>query len=328
MGFQDRDYYRDNPYDDGSFFPSSRGGPWAITTWLLIVNIAVFLIDGVFFGNNHLLMSCLSLYGRSPEIMEMIAKGPKDLTFFERIITSFYGGSLFQPHLYWQFVTYGFAHSPNGIWHILGNMLVLFFFGYSIEERLGRWRFLRFYLTSIIFCGLVYALLNLNRPFVMLGASGAITTLVILYALWYPHRLLYLWFVLPVPAWILGVLFVVFDAYGAISGGNPERPVAYVAHLAGAGFAVFYCYFGWKTDRALMGLASGFAGRVKKLKPKRGPKVKIYRPEEDETPPDDLAERVDAVLKKIAKSGEASLTSEERKLLQRASKTYKDKHSR
>ena len=84
--------------------------------------------------------------------------------------------------MWWQFLTAGFTHAPAGVgpgvWHIAGNMLVLFFLGRSVEDRYGPREFLRIYLATLVFANVAWCLVTmltygLNGPGIY-GASGAI----------------------------------------------------------------------------------------------------------------------------------------------------------
>jgi hypothetical protein len=102
---------------------------------------------------------------------------------------------------------------------------------------------------------------------------------------------------------------------GALQGGSD---VAHVAHLGGAAFGVAYKYFGWRILRpwpALFGRGSRSWGA-----PLNRPKVRIYEPN-----PENLDEQVDAILDKIHREGEASLTDRERSILKDASRRYKNR---
>ena len=90
----------------------------------------------------------------------------------------------------------------------------------------------------------------------MIGASGAVAGVVVLYAANFPHRTLLLFFVLPVPAWFAGVLLVVMDAYGMVRA-NPEDPVAYLVHLAGAAIAFTYYRAGWNFGDLIRRIGGG-----------------------------------------------------------------------
>ena len=138
--------------------------------------------------------------------------------------------TLSHPWLWWQYLTAGFAHSPNGVGHILGNMFVLFFLGQDVEETYGSKEFLRLYLALVVFssfawnvCNLIGGLISpVEANSMMYGGSGAIAGVVVLYALNFPKRTILLFFVIPMPAWMFGVLAIVLDVSGALGG-----PVGY-----------------------------------------------------------------------------------------------------
>jgi hypothetical protein len=135
-----------------------------------------------------------------------------------------------------------------------------------------------------------------------------------------------LWGVLPVPAWALGVLYFVSDLQGAASGGGQ---VANVAHLAGAIFGGLYAWQGWNLG--------GFTDLRERFRRSR---MRVVRPDDDEPGrrgPDarsqsaldaELQEAVDRILEKISRSGEGSLTNDERDTLTRASRRLKERSGR
>ena len=78
----------------------------------------------------------------------------------------------------------------------------------------------------------------------MLGASGAVMGIMVLYVLHFPRRMIYIWGVLPVPAWVLAIIYVGSDFLGFVGpadrGDGPR--VAYETHLAGTALAAIYFY--------------------------------------------------------------------------------------
>ncbi|MDR0609902.1 MAG: rhomboid family intramembrane serine protease [Planctomycetaceae bacterium] len=319
MGFQDRDYNRYEPYDDYGYIRSRRNsGSMSVTMYLIFINIALWIANGFFFPDNA-------------------------LTFFLSVVP----GTFNTPELWWKFLTSGFAHSPSTFWHIAGNMLGLLVFGYgmtlgmgtgrigiirseNIENQLGRAEYLLFYLLAIIFSGIVHAALNPTTG--SLGASGGVTAIVILYALFYPRKTVLLWGILPLPMWAIGLIIVFMDAGGA--SGVGKGGIAYSAHLAGAGFALlYYLFFAQYRQK----ITNGFTGWGKKFRNmfKRKPKLHTYS--EKDTPDntsvketkleknDEFEERLDEILGRYGKVGEAGLTKEEREFLQYASRKYRDK---
>jgi membrane associated rhomboid family serine protease len=215
----------------------------------------------------------------------------------------------------YRLVTYGFAHSPADVKHILFNMLGLWFFGGLIEQRYGRRSFLIFYLGSIVFAGLVWSAIDTaaGARSVCLGASGAITAIFIVFALLYPHMQVLMMFLFPMPAWVLAVILVVSDMMGALGRtGN----TAFTAHLAGALFGFFYYRIGAQHAAALEGRLGG-------LSLKRRPKLRVHEPDAEEG--DELSAKVDAILEKIQREGQDSLTWNERRVLQKASRKAQEK---
>lgn len=120
--------------------------------------------------------------------------------------------------------------------HLLGNMLFLWVFGEALEDELGHWRFLGFYLFCGFFSLLIHSLVagRLNVP--IIGASGAIAGLLGAYLIRYPQApiqtLLYLlvrFKIVDVPAYVWLGFWLALQFYGLRQGG----PVAWFAHLGG-----------------------------------------------------------------------------------------------
>ena len=134
-----------------------------------------------------------------------------------------------------------FAMFLHGGWlHLLGNMLFLYVFGNNVEDRLGRLKFLVFYLG----CGYVatygFALFDASSTAPLVGASGAIAGVLGAYLVLYPRAkvwaLLTFFFFLPVrlPAWlVLGSWFVLQYLYFQGAGVAAGSGVAYGAHVIG-----------------------------------------------------------------------------------------------
>jgi membrane associated rhomboid family serine protease len=299
MGIYDRDYYREQR-------PAfSIRAPQTIVGALILVNVAVWILD--FFTQARINPFTDAVVGR---------------WLSDHLAVS--GDTLTQPWMWWQFFTYGFAHSPVSFDHILWNMLGLFVFGRDLEWHYGRKEFLRLYLAFVGVGGLAWAIINQiqggHQGDMVYGASGAVVGTIVLFALNFPHRTILLFFVLPMPAWVLGILLVAGDLYGAFAqnmtrGGSN---VAYSVHLAGAAFALLYFRFHWNLGRLVEGRFS-----LPRLAPR--PKLRIHDPSDDEATPTDLSEEVDRILEKIHREGESSLTRGERRTLENASRQYQKK---
>ena len=126
----------------------------------------------------------------------------------------------------WTLVTYMFLH--GGFAHLLFNMLMLFFFGPRLEERLGGGTFIRFYLA----CGVGGAILSFATPFSMVvGASGAIFGVVVGFARYWPREDIYIWGVLPIQARVLAIFMVASSLVAGFAGAGDG--IAHFAHLGG-----------------------------------------------------------------------------------------------
>jgi len=289
MGLYDRDYVREEP--KGFFL----GGDRSMVVNLILVNVAIFLVDVVFFGPRHQLS----------QWMEVKA----DL--FEH------------PWNCWQLLTAGFAHDPTNILHVGLNMFGLWLFGRDIEVIYGKREFLRVYLTMIVVSSLAWVIAaNLQgQGGSMLGASGAVNGVIVLYVLHYPRRLFYFWGVFPIPAWALCTLMIGQDLLGFNRSMQGEgEHVAYAAHLAGAVFAFIYYKTGWNFGRWLPSAPSWKSLSWKGLKGR--PKLRVHKPAAREQ---DLGQEVDRILEKISAQGESSLTAAERRTLEEASRRYQQK---
>ncbi len=116
--------------------------------------------------------------------------------------------------------------------HLFGNMLYLWIFGNNIEDFLGPFRFILFYLLSGFGASLIHIIFNASSMIPMIGASGAIAGVLGAYFLLYPGArvlsLVFIW-IIPVPAFfVLGLWFVAQVMNIGIGGG-----VAWFAHIGG-----------------------------------------------------------------------------------------------
>ena len=168
----------------------------------------------------------------------------------------------------WQPVTYMFLH--GGLSHILFNMLALWMFGAELERIWGTRYFLKFYFVTGAGAGVLTVLFSL-LPFAfsqqlfgaaIIGASGAIYGLLLAYAIYFPDRPIYMYFVFPIPARIFVTIMGAIAFYLSLSqvGG-----VANATHLGGllVGYLYLksgrvhplaelkYRYLKWKINRVL-----------------------------------------------------------------------------
>lgn len=287
MGIYDRDYYRgDEPR--GVF-----GGDQSMVVTLILVTGAIFLVQ-VFAG---------------PTTGRWI-----DTTFGAGIDT------LWKPWMWWQFITYGFLHDRQTFLHVFFNMLGLWFFGRDVETIYGRKQFLWLYLTALVAAGVGWALVELSlapeKPPLLIGASGAITAVLLIFCLHFPHQRVLMMMIFPVPAWLLAVVLIGGDLVSALN--NSESNVAYMAHLSGAA----YGYVFYRTRWSFFSLAPSQFSLASLQRRMTRPKLRVHRPDPAPRSEDNLPSRVDAILEKISRSGQDSLTPEERSILENASRHY------
>ena len=162
-----------------------------------------------------------------------------------------------------------------------------------------------------------------------LGASGAVTAVLVLFALHYPNYRLYLWFLFPIPIWILVLVEVGQDLMGLLSG-NPG-PTAVAVHLGGAAFAFLYHKAQWRVLNLLAGLQGLKRYRMRsRLRVYRGEPARpatTAAPVVSADADEHLEAKLDAVLEKVARHGQDSLTDSERQILVRASEIYRRRRS-
>ncbi len=284
MGIYDRPYYRDGG------LPSVA--PWdnrSMVSILIFINVALFLANFL-------------LTNRNSEITNAIMLEPSLLD---------------QPLQWYRVMSYGFAHSGFNILHVFFNMLSLYLLGRSVEDRYGKWEFLRIYLVAILLCGLYWTIRTWNGGPPMLGASGAVTAISMLFVFNFPKAELLMMGIIPMPAWLLGVIIVVSNMLGGADS------VAYDVHLVGAAFAALYFFGNWNfsfmedlTNRA----------RLSYRQKQRG--FKVHRPEVIEPTPSKDEVEADRILAKIHQDGQDSLTAAERKFMEAYSRRVRERRSK
>ena len=270
MGLYDRDYTQAGFRSQFHNAPQMRMTFPQITPavkWLLIINVLVYFVQ--ILGGGGWLMEWFSVFPVSFSVTLQL----------------------------WRFITYQFLHGD--LWHILFNMLGLFFLGPTLERHWGSRRFLFFYLGCGVAGGLAYPLLvavNFLSVGPMIGASGAILGMLAACAILFPHFIVFI-FLFPVPIRVAAVICifiatVIILSRGANTGGE-------AAHLGGmAAGAVYVFSQSWRTKLKL--------------------KVQSSRWERKITAPHNLQSEVDRILQKVHDAGIQSLTRKERNTLKKA----------
>lgn len=300
MGIQNRDYLKDE-YNAGS-----AGGGWnskSAVVRLILLTVAVFVLQML-----------TSRGGEGSAVGDWL---------------SLEAEPLFRTGQFWRLLTYGFCHSQMSLMHIVVNMYMLYMIGGILLGLMGDREFFWFYLTSIVFSGICsvcfYLLMGRERLGIdpmqirVVGASGAVMAVFMLFAMHYPRQQMLFFGVVPIEVRWLLAMYVAFDLFpiiGMISGGRAKSDVAHSAHLGGLLFG--FLYFRWQMN--LSARWDQFAGRMPTWR-RRGRNLRVFNPSSQ--PPGDLSEKVDAILEKISREGEASLTSRERNILTQASRQFR-----
>lgn len=220
----------------------------------------------------------------------------------------------------WSIISYGFLHA--GFFHILTNLLVLYYIGNLFIDYFTQKQLLSFYLFGTVFGGLLYlvsytifpALQNTNATLV--GASAAVMAIFIGIATYIPNYEINIRFIGFVKLWKLAAFFVGLDLI-QIPSGNAG---GHLAHLGGALFGFIYMSqirkgaltFTIKTPFSSLfskrsNLRTVYKAKRKKTKTKNSKQSKSNRPTNQQ--------QIDAILDKISKSGYDSLNQEEKNLL-------------
>lgn len=142
----------------------------------------------------------------------------------------------------WTWITSIFAHDTSSIFHLLGNAIVLLFFGPLLEKIIGSKSFLKLFLVSGVIAGLsqVLTALALGSTTVgVIGASGSILCILGVLTVYKPDMSVYLYFMIPVPLWLITVGYVIFSLAGILSIGTG---IAHTAHLSGLLIGLIYGY--------------------------------------------------------------------------------------
>jgi membrane associated rhomboid family serine protease len=213
----------------------------------------------------------------------------------------------------WRLVTCAFCHDRHAVFHIIINMFILVWFGCASERMYGTREFLLFYLAAAVVASLAFVALDLftGSTLPAVGASGAVFGVVMLYVMHFPHETLCTFWVQVELRWII-LIYLIWDLHPvllALAGDRTVSGVAHAAHLGGLAFGYLYARSAWRLEAAF--------DRVPGLRTRADhPRRVASAPA---SPADPGADRVDALLAKISRSGADSLTEDEREYLKRAS---------
>ena len=154
-------------------------------------------------------------------------KGFNDYTFFRKY--EFHVGSIRAGEQI-RMISSGFLHVDMA--HLLFNMLTLYFFAPVVVSYLGTFSFILVYFGSLIFGSLLTMSFHKNDyNYRAVGASGAVTGVLYSAILLQPDMMLGLYFVIPIPAYIFGILYLLYSIYGMKA---KNDNIGHTAHFGGA----------------------------------------------------------------------------------------------
>ena len=157
----------------------------------------------------------------------MSYKGFNDLSFFRKY--EFHVGSIRAGEQIRMFSS-GFLHADFP--HLIFNMLTLYFFAPVVIEYLGGFSFALIYIGSLIFGSLLTMLLHKNDySYRAVGASGAVTGVLYSAILLQPDMMLGIFFIIPIPAYLFGILYLMYSIYGMKA---KNDNIGHTAHFGGA----------------------------------------------------------------------------------------------
>lgn len=200
----------------------------------------------------------------------------------------------------WRLVTYAFLH--QGVFHWLFNMFMLWAVGASLESRWGTAFFARYIALCGVGAALCITAASPHAAFQVVGASGIVFGLLAAFAMVFPEATIYLYFMVPVKARHVAILFGLIEL-AALS--TREGSVATrLAHLGGLVLGAAYL----KTHSTIDRWVSAPWRAVSSLRrPRSQPPLRVIT--------DDLAQEVDRALDKVSREGAGALTARERKIL-------------
>ncbi len=225
----------------------------------------------------------------------------------------------------WQFLTFQFLHV--GLWHLVCNLIGIWFFGRYVEERLGSTAFLKIYFLSGAIGGVFDAALGALLPGTfglvpVVGASAGVFGLLAAFAALEPDAQILLFFFLPIRAKYLLIGGAVIALFFTLVPADPG--IAHAAHLGGLVTGFVYVRYGSEL-RYRFAHWRPLQARQRKRELVRAASIR-GRPwrqgpldQDAEMPSEEfIAKEVDPILEKISAHGIQSLTERERRILEAA----------
>jgi len=146
---------------------------------------------------------------------------------------------VWKKYFLWQLVTYMFLH--GGFFHILFNLLAFWMFGGELENYWGSKKFLFYFLFCGIGAGICTVVVTPYQFIPVIGASGAIYGILLAFGWLFPNRLIYVYFLFPIPAKYFVIIFGLIEFFSSIGGAGGG--VSHLTHLGGLVFGLLYMLY-------------------------------------------------------------------------------------
>lgn len=264
-----------------------------LIAWMFVLFVFPYLLNTVLFLFNINSFSIIDFFQVSPLISDL----------------------LYKP---WSLITYGFFHA--GIWHLVGNMIILYYGGRVVLDLFGEIKLLKLFFIGLL-CGSITYLLSYNlfpvfkglKP-PMIGASAGAMAVFIFLAAYTPNYTFRLAFFDVKIVYIAG-FFIIMDLIQIPSGNSG----GHLAHLGGAAWGYYY------NSQLNKGFDKGdwiiyFFNYFKRFFKKKAIVKKVYRKKTyvNTSKVSVDQKKIDLILDKISKSGYDSLTKKEKETLFKA----------
>jgi len=222
----------------------------------------------------------------------------------------------------WQLLTYMFVH--GGIGHLFWNMLILWMFGMELEHYWGKREFYRYYLITGVGAGVLTLLCSWNSTIPVIGASGAIYGVLVAFAMMFPNRLIYFYFIIPIRAKYFVLVMGVITFFSSFTQGSSQ--ISHLTHLGGILFGLIYLRRQQLGRMLRLQLPRWHIRNPFRHLIRRRPQGRPGRPFQHDTD-QTLRDELDRILDKIDREGYDRLDANEKRTLYLASE-YFSSHSR
>lgn len=242
----------------------------------------------------------------------------------------------------WQLFTYMYMH--GGFSHLFFNMFALWMFGMELENMWGSKTFFIFYTVCGIGAGIANAFLAPLVSYIppnvpTVGASGSVYGILIAFGMIFPNRYIYIYFMLPIKAKYLVVIYILIEVFAVAS--QSQSGIAHIAHLGGGVVGFIYVYFFLNKGKPKFFTNPNQGGNVfenlkdmfdkKQEQTEYKPPKNVYDAEYEDLSKSkyeddmkrkekEMQQRIDEILDKLSANGYSSLTDEEKKILFQESK--------